>query len=224
MKKLFALIFAAMIGISLTACGNDSTEKDVSGSDVIVGGWTATESPEVTDEVKTVLEKATAEMVGSTYEPVAYLGSQVVAGTNHRILCKLTPATEKAESTYAIVTVYENLDGKCEITEILNSEAKVNVTEEVIDGGWIAPETPAVTAESKKALESAVSELAGATYSPVALLATQVVAGTNYCMLCEVTPVVENPEAHYSVVIVYEAADGTSSVTEIFDFAAETAE
>lgn len=224
MKKLFAFLLAAMIGISLTACGKDSGKTDpgkaVSDSDAIVGGWTSPESVAITDDVKAVLEKAASEMVGATYEPVAYLGSQVVAGTNHRILCKLTPAAEKAGSTYAIVTVYENLEGKAEITEILNSEAKVYVSDEVLDGGWSAPETPALTEEAKTALENAVSGLAGAAYKPVALLGTQVVAGTNYCLLCEVTPVVENPEAKYAVVYVSEDLEGKATLGDIFEFAA----
>lgn len=220
MKKLFTLLLAALIGMSLTACGSGSSEKTDSDTPEIVGGWTSPDSLAITDEVKTVLEKATSGLVGAGYEPVAYLGSQVVAGINHRILCKVTPVTKDPEATYAIVTVYEALDGSAEITEVLNSEAKVYVSDAGMDGGWTAPETPAVTEDARKALTGATSELEGAQYNPVALLGTQLVAGTNYCLLCEITPVVPNAESHYAVVIVYDGVDGTTSITDTFDFAA----
>lgn len=221
MKKMIALMIALMMGITLVACDEGKTDKKVSDSDVIAGGWTLPESPVVTDEVKTVLAKATDGLAGATYEPVAYLGSQVVAGTNHRILCKFTPSTKNAKTTYAIVTVYEDLEGKAEITGILNSEAEVQVTDEAIDGGWTLPESFEVTEDAASSLRKASENVVGASYHPVALLGIQVVAGTNYCLLCEITPVTENPESHYAVVVVYNGADGNTHVLETFDFTAE---
>ena len=224
MKKLFAFLLAAMMCVSLAACGKDSEDKDETESTPLVGGWTEAESTEVTDEVRNLLNKATAQLVGGTYEPIAYLSSQVVAGTNHRILCKFTPATKDPKSTYAIVTVYEDLEGNAEITQILNSEAEVKVTDQVIDGGWFAPETYKVPKEAVDALVKASEHVVGASYHPVLLLGTQVVAGINYCMLCEVTPVTENAESHYAIVILSQGVGGTTSVLETYDFTEENAE
>ncbi len=225
MKKLLALILAALLGASLafclTSCDDEEKTDNGTSSDEIVGGWSSPDSVKLTDEATNALKKATEKLAGGTYEPIALLGTQVVAGTNYRILCTFTPATEGADASYTIVTVYEDLEGNAEITEILNSDAKVNVTAEVIDGGWVAPETPDVTEEAGKALQAAVSQMVGAQYNPLALMGTQVVAGTNYCLLCEITPVVENPESHYSVVTVYQGADGTTSVVETLDFSAQ---
>ena len=225
MKKLLALILAALLGASLafclTSCDDEEKTDNGTSSDEIVGGWSSPDSVKLTDEATNALKKATEKLAGGTYEPIALLGTQVVAGTNYRLLCTFTPATEGADASYTIVTVYEDLEGNAEITEILNSDAKVNVTAEVIDGGWVAPETPDVTEEAGKALQAAVSQMVGAQYNPLALMGTQVVAGTNYCLLCEITPVVENPESHYSVVTVYQGADGTTSVVETLDFSAQ---
>lgn len=225
MKKLLALILAALLGASLaiclTSCDDEEKTDNGTSSDEIVGGWSSPDSVKVTDEAASALKKATEKLAGGTYEPIALLGTQVVAGTNYRLLCTFTPATEGADASYTIVTVYEDLEGNAEITEILNSDAKVNVTAEVIDGGWVAPETPDVTEEAGTALQAAVSQMVGAQYNPLALMGTQVVAGTNYCLLCEITPVVENPESHYSVVTVYQGADGTTSVVETLDFSAQ---
>ena len=84
-----------------------------------VGGWSYAESVEITDDIKKVMEKATETLTGATYEPVAYIGSQVVAGTNHAILCKSTPSVAELNgaTTYVLIYVYEDLQGNCEITE-----------------------------------------------------------------------------------------------------------
>ncbi len=84
-----------------------------------VGGWAYAESTVITDDIFKVMEKATETLTGATYEPVAYIGSQVVAGTNHAILCKSTPSVAELNgaTTYVLVYVYEDLQGKCEITE-----------------------------------------------------------------------------------------------------------
>ena len=90
---------------------DDSGEK--------VGGWAYAESTEITDAIKKVMEKATETLTGATYEPVAYIGSQVVAGTNHAILCKCSPSVAdlNGATTYILVYVYEDLQGNCEITD-----------------------------------------------------------------------------------------------------------
>ena len=84
-----------------------------------VGGWAYAESTVITDDIFKVMEKATETLTGATYEPVAYIGSQVVAGTNHAILCKSRPSVAELNgaTTYVLVYVYEDLQGKCEITE-----------------------------------------------------------------------------------------------------------
>ena len=224
MKKLLAFIIALMLSVTLVSCDDDKKEEDVSSSEANVGGWMEPESTDVSKEVKNLLNKATANLAGGTYEPVAYIGSQVVAGTNHRILCKYTPATKDPKSTYAIVTVYEDLEGNAEIIEILNSDAEVLVTDKVIDGGWFAPKSPELTKEVLNVLSSATENIAGASYKPVVFLGTQIVAGFNYCLLCEVKPATENAQSHYSIVLVYQGADGKTSVLETHDFVAENAE
>ena len=95
---------------------DDSGEK--------VGGWAYAESTEITDDIRKVMEKATETLTGAVYEPVAYIGSQVVAGTNHAILCKSTPSVAELNgaTTYVLVYVYEDLQGNCEITETTDIE------------------------------------------------------------------------------------------------------
>ena len=245
MKKLFAIILSGLLVCSFAACGQnqssqtsatnateaatetkaaaETTINEGSGGDVIAGGITDAASPEIPDAVKPLFEEATKTLTGVGYEPVAYIGSQVVAGTNHFILCSATPTTADPKSTYAIVTLFEGLNGEAEITEIINSDVAAPVpvdSENPISGGYTRPDKPDVTAEAKQALEKAVEGLDGATYEAKALLGTQVVSGTNYMLFCKITPVVADPQPHYSIVTVYEDLEGKASITETHDFAA----
>ena len=91
----------------------------------LVGGWSVSESTEVTDEVWELVENATDGLLGVGYEPVAYLGSQVVAGSNHCVLCKATVVVPNAKPYYVLMYIYRDLEGKCSILKI--EEIKLGV-------------------------------------------------------------------------------------------------
>lgn len=228
MKKIFAVLLTLALIVSLAACGKSEKKSEATAAPAattaektveapkMVGGWQASDSPVITDSVKALLDKATQGLTGAEYTPVAYLGTQVVAGTNHRILCKKTLVTAEPVTTYAILTVYENLDGGAEVTDIADCNAEAVFTGE--SGSWSEPDSPVVTDEAKAALTKATKDVTGAEYTPVALLGTQIVSGTNYRLLCLITPVTENPEPYYAVVTVYEDLNGNASITETADF------
>lgn len=66
-------------------------------------------------EVKAIFDKAFDGFVGASYEAVAYLGSQVVAGTNYLALFRETPTVPDAEPSFVLVTVYEDLKGNTKV-------------------------------------------------------------------------------------------------------------
>ena len=96
------------------------------GADV-AGGWAYSFDATITPEIEKVMATATETLTGATYEPVAYIGSQVVAGTNHAILCKTAPSVEElgGSTSYVLVYVYEDLSGNCEITETVDMVLEV---------------------------------------------------------------------------------------------------
>ncbi len=125
------LVFAALF--SLAACGKKDPGEPVAlddpeganvpshmlgGDAPLAGGWAAAADPTVTPELKAVFDKATEDLVGVDYSPVAYLGSQVVAGTNHAFLCQARAVVPEAVPCWKIVFVYEALDGSCQILSI----------------------------------------------------------------------------------------------------------
>lgn len=187
----------------------------------ITGGYTDTASPVLTDRDKALFQKAAESLTGVEYTPVAYLGTQVVAGTNHLFLCKTAPITPGAVPAYALVTVYEDLNGNVSVAEVRKSEAKAPVTADggsAMAGGNTEGESAEVTAEAREALEKACKGLDGAKYEAKALLSTQVVSGTNYTLLCKITPTAPGAASHYAVVTVYENAAGSAGISETFDF------
>lgn len=82
-------------------------------------------------------------------------------------------------------------------------------------GGWAAAADPAVTEEARAAFDKAMEELVGVNYEPVALLGTQVVAGTNYCLLCKGTTVTLEPRTFYALIYINAAPDGEAQILEI---------
>ena len=56
-------------------------------------------------------------ITGMSYEPIACLGTQVVAGTNHLVLCKGTATVPDAKPVFTLVTVYEDLNDGAEMIE-----------------------------------------------------------------------------------------------------------
>ena len=87
--------------------------------------------------------------------------------------------------------------------------------DEPIVGGWSSPESPEITPELQEVFEKATEGILGVTYTPVALVGTQVVAGMNYCFLCEAKAVVPEVEPYYVNVTVYQDLSGKATVTNI---------
>ncbi len=84
----------------------------------LVGGWSIAEDTAITDEVRAVFEKGVEGLLGVNYVPVAYLGSQLVAGCNHAVLCRATTVYPGAKPHWVIMYLYEDLEGNVSVTEI----------------------------------------------------------------------------------------------------------
>ena len=236
MKKLIAILLCSLMLVAVAACAK-TTEKpadvanDVSAeaepvSEPVAGGWAVAEDNTITGERKAIFDKAFAELVGVDYVPVACLGTQVVAGTNYCFLAKATVVYPDAKPKYVLVYVYADLEGNATIMNIADMPVVPNgdgtavepIGDETLDGGWAFAEDPAITDEIRTKLEKALAELVGASYEPIANIATQVVAGTNRCLLCKISPVVPNPVPHYALVYVYEDLEGGAALQFVIDF------
>ena len=106
MKKLMAILLALLL---LTGAAS---------AEMLAGGWNVAESTVLTEEQTAIFDLAMEGLVGVRYEPVAYLGYQVVAGMNHCFLCRATVVYPGAVPAYKLVYIYAALDGSAEITHI----------------------------------------------------------------------------------------------------------
>ena len=90
---------------------------------------------------------------------------------------------------------------------------------EPLAGGWetVPHEAGALPEAAQIAFDKAMEKLVGAKYVPVALLSTQVVAGMNYCILCQVTPVVPNAAASWALVYIYADLGGNAEITNVYE-------
>ncbi len=82
-------------------------------------------------------------------------------------------------------------------------------------GGWTIPEDAAVSDEARAAFEKAMEGLTGVSYQPVALVGTQLVSGTNYCILCEARVVYPDAVPYYALVYVYADLQGGAKILNI---------
>lgn len=227
MKKIFVLLLAAVMLLSLAACGKkdaaQAPETEAPAGPAVVGGWTRSESPAIPAEAAEALEKALDGLVGAKYTPVAYLGSQLVSGTNYKLLCGVAPVVPDPVETWAVVTVYKDLQGKASITDVQESGIPTDLSAGLM-GGWSTPETPELTSEIREAFDKATEKLLGVNYEPLAVVGQQVVSGMNYRILCEATVVAPGAEPAYAIVTVYRDTAGSAEVTDVANFASAEAE
>ena len=176
------------------------------------GGWEASENYKMDDEAKAAFAKATRYLDGMDYEAIALLGKQVVAGTNYSILVKKAVVSPDATPEYSVITIYEDLDGNAEIT------GEKEIIGEQLDGGYTANDGDveiAKNADIQKKLDAALDGFVGSDIEPIAYLGSQVVSGTNYLLLCKVTPVYPDAVSEYDLVNVYEDLDGNISLGDM---------
>lgn len=233
MKKILIVLMAALLVLTAVACkANEqpkaaeeqpTAEAETLANEPLAGGWTPAEDFSVTDERRAIFDKGMAVLLGVDYTPLAYLGSQVVAGTNHVFLVKGTVVVPARPVSYALAYLYEDLQGNVKLLNIADlpivpqADGTLALPEEGLMGAWYYAEDPALTDEDEAKLEAALQNQVGASYAIVAYVGEQVVAGLNRCLLVQVTPVVPDARPHYALAYVYTDLQGNSSLTQVID-------
>ena len=232
-----ALLIVALLLCSIcmfAACKSESSVEDLSetletSAAPITGGWTIPDEPEqavLSEEQATAFELATAELTGASYTPLACIGSQVVAGRNYAYLCKSTLVTNPPVSSLCVIKVYQDLEGNASILDVtdINVEdytenSEIDFAADNLAGGWM-PTTEAgkLPEEVQAAFDKATEELTGVGYTPLCLMGSQVVAGSNYAILCTATQVTAEPASALAVVTVYADLQDGAEITSIAGF------
>ena len=187
--------------------------QNLGGDDIITGGWEAASSPVISSKLAKLVKKASKEIASSTITPVALLATQVVAGTNYKLLCRME-SEDSENAAYVIAVLYADLNGNAEFTELQDTgvDSKVNN----MPGGWSQPPTVEMTEQYLTAFDQVMAELDGVSYNPLAVLEYQVVAGVNACVLCEAKGVYPGAEPYYAFVYFFiNLGNSEASITDI---------
>ena len=231
LKKLSVVLLAFVLLFVMAAFGSsDQTSENTSEtetSEPVAGGWELFDNKTnvLPEDVQASFDKASETFTGSELKPVAYVASQVVAGTNYMILCEAATTTEQPKTSYQMVIVYADLEGKAEITQMKEFDLtayvegdSTEISAEKLAGGWEPAEdrsSVVIPQDAKDVFDKAAGNLDGNELEPMALLGTQVVAGTNYAFLCFSTLQTEETINGIQVVTVYEDLDGNAEITNI---------
>lgn len=233
MKKMTYLLIVLTMIIVCAACGsqgqteNSASTEDLVNTETVTGGWEIAdnEAAALPEEVQAAFDKAVEQFTGSELKPVAYIESQIVAGTNYMILCEAETTTAEPVKSYQMAVIYADLEGKAELTQIKDFELTAyiegndsEISSEQLDGGWNVPEDATgseIPEEAQAAFDKALEQFTGNDLEPLALLGTQVVSGTNYVFICKSTLTTQEPVSGIQIVTVYADLKGNADITNI---------
>ena len=185
------------------------------------GSWTVNSgevSPDSNPAAMYAFHKANMA-IKSVYEPLAYLGCQVLDGNSYQFLCRTTTVESGAPVSYEIVTVYENPQGDAEITENIVLPELSEISGDGADSWTVNNGDISLDAneEVKSAFEKSLESVNGAKYEAVAYLASQEAGGKNYMIFCRVTPDDADAVPFFTVATVYTDSEGNAEITDVTD-------
>lgn len=226
-KLLIAMVTIAMV-FCFAACGSSETSEpadteETTEAEAIVGGWAIPEDPaaaELPEDVQKAMDNF-AENYGDDLIPMAYYGNQVTEEMNYGLLCK-----SKSDNELQTVILQQRSNGNVDGADIntfnigdYTQGDGADPAAEPMAGGWNVAEdytTTELPEEVQNAFDKAIAEFDGNDLVPMAYLGSQVVAGTNYALLCHSTLVTADPVSSIQVVTIYEDLDGNCSITNVY--------
>ena len=138
------------------------------------------------------------KIVGAEYTPIAYLGSQIVNGTNHAVLAEQLVVNGK-DTKNVVVLIFNEAIKSDEIT-LINIERVVESGGEL--GGVTVDVKTDIPEDAKSVFDATIERFVGSNVTPFALLGTQIANGTNYIFAVEFTSVTRDPEKKVGIVVV----------------------
>lgn len=141
----------------------------------LLGGWDIINQPanSLPQDLATALGVVNSGLLGATYQPLWYVGKQLVNGFNHMLLAREVRSTK---------------DQKTLIVGLVINIPAGDFTGEHASVVKIIEETE-LPAEVQDAYDKTVTQLIGANYKPIMYIGKQIVHGTNYYVLCSMTPI-----------------------------------
>jgi len=154
------------------------------------------------EKVATALGELNESSKDKEYSPIAYLGSQIVNGTNHAVLALQTMLAGK-DSNNVVLLIFNERDTNCDLINVerilLNGPKLGGTTVDVQTVGNIT------NADAQKVFDKAFGEgYVGARVKLAAFLGTKVEKGTIYYYAAQYEPSVQEPEIQAVLVAINE--------------------
>ena len=215
-KALAAALALIMALTVFTACGEQGDKPGGDSGKIDLSEYTPADSPVVTDEVRSLVSKASDAISGRDYIPAAYSGYKKGGGTDHLVLC-IVNSDDEISGQYLLVNIHEDSDGGAKLTKSMGCERDVAISGDgtaMFSGGFRLPDTPEVPDNVKESLLKANEEIAGADYEPLACVGEQIVSGMNYRLLCKVVSASSAASLRYAIVTLYVNVKGEAHIIE----------
>ena len=214
-KFIFGILLITMC-IFIAGCNKkENAKENEKGNEekTVLGGWTIDDVKEQSNINADALNTF-KNVNDKNYKLVALLGEQVVAGTNYMFLVK-------DGSSYKVIVVYNDLDNNSKITSTEAFDITKYVNKDIsykgekVSGGWnvtIPTDEVKLDSEVQSIFEQATNEMTGISYSPINVLAHQLVSGTNYAVLAygSLTTAEENNGVY--LITLYKDLKGASKI------------
>lgn len=164
------------------------------------GGWVFQVSLDAMPEkIATAFGELNEHLIGARYRPIAYLGSQVVNGTNYAVLAEQI-ISDLADTKNIVLIVFNVAPGALKATLVYIKPVLDGFSQGC--GGVKINDEFKVTDEAQKAFDDVTEQFVGSKVEIFAFLATQVTKGINYFYAAEVTPVYPNAEPSIDLVTI----------------------
>ena len=169
----------------------------------LLGGYEIVNQPidsKLPQDLASAIGNINSGLLGATYQPIWYVGKQVVNGVNYLFIAEQIRATkDKDTSIVGLVINIPPGEGA-----IKGEGAKVV---RIIEEDKLAPEVQA-------SFETVAKSLVGTSYKAIAYLGSQVVKGVNHAVICQAKTIYPGA-VPYAVVMIFNVFQGRTSLVSI---------
>lgn len=159
----------------------------------MTGSWEVNVSIDgMPEKVATAFTNLTTELVGAEYTPIAYLGSQIVNGINHAVLAEQL-ITNGRDTKNIVLLIFNEKGIGCTLANI---ERVVSSGDEFGGVKIDVEKGDQINKTAQQLFDQTFAGFCGSVITPIALLGTQVIRGTEYIFACEVAPVLADNDVN----------------------------
>ncbi len=170
------------------------------------------------EEHRQMRNRRTHIMYRRRAESVNWVESRIDSGKEYALLCGALEAAPDSKPYYALVYIHEDFDGKVKISDIKDMSPNGELADkwkniQALYGSWRVPEN---AAEGVEIFEAATANITDTIFSVISVMGEQIVAGKNYCVLCQ-CHTRGNEMPFYAFVYVNKNLENNFKVSRIVD-------